>query len=95
VVIASYTVSYLTYNKTFYVFLKYLKRRFFFTYQNSNNTGHRTRLGLKTNLPEYFKMICMFTVCIAGQWVNRRDCMTRKNGIQNLHALKTHLEVCT
>ena len=46
VFIASYIVSYLAYNKTFYIFLKCMKRRFFFTYQNSVNTGYSTRLGL-------------------------------------------------
>jgi len=67
--IASYKVSSLTYNKTFYMLLKSMKRRFFFTYQNRVNTGHRTRLGLKTNLPEYFKIICMFKVFFVGQGV--------------------------
>jgi len=47
--IASYIVSFLKYNKTFYIFIKCMKKRFFFTYQNSVNTGHKTRLGLKVN----------------------------------------------
>ena len=53
--IASHILSSLTYNKAFYIFIKCMKRRFFFMYQNSVNTGHRIRLGLKTNLTEYFK----------------------------------------
>jgi len=28
--------------------------------QNSVNTGHTTKLGLKTNLLEYLKIICIF-----------------------------------
>jgi len=61
--IASYIVSYLTYNKTFYIFIKCMKRRFFFMYQNSVNTGHKTRLGLKNKLTGIFQNNIHFLRC--------------------------------